>query len=297
MDSLILTSMAKPAHTVVDMMPPVYPYPSTNAILQVNKNANTDQKKKDEEKKEEEEDEGGDEDGPKPMPPFSSCFILSTTNPFRRCCHYILTRKYFEFSILSVIAMSSIALAAEDPVWPESPSNQVLKYFDYVFTGVFTFEMLIKMVVLGLFLHQGSYFRDLWNILDFIVRPLHLCVFVSHPLSQYETQLSSLHLPFPCLSFIISSHLHISLFTLLSTSHKSAGHLTNDSSSVHTRVYICTALISTYPGEWQRERYQHYQVSESTEGTTTSQDHQTTPQAKGTGRGRQGVPACLYIYM
>ncbi|XP_042161441.1 calcium channel, voltage-dependent, P/Q type, alpha 1A subunit, b [Oncorhynchus tshawytscha] len=177
MDSLILTSMAKPGHTVVDMMPPVYPYPSTNAILQVNKNANTDQKKKDEEKKEEEEDEGGDEDGPKPMPPFSSCFILSTTNPFRRCCHYILTRKYFEFSILSVIAMSSIALAAEDPVWPESPSNQVLKYFDYVFTGVFTFEMLIKMVVLGLFLHQGSYFRDLWNILClYVVSGLTVCV-------------------------------------------------------------------------------------------------------------------------
>ncbi|KAL6111172.1 cacna1a [Pungitius sinensis] len=166
MDSLILTSMAKPEYTRIDM-PPVYPYPSTNAILQVNKNANTDQKKSEEKK--EEEDEGGDEDGPKPMPPFSSCFIMSTTNPFRRCCHYILTLKYFEFSILSVIAMSSIALAAEDPVWPESPRNNVLRYFDYVFTGVFTFEMLIKMVVLGLFLHQGSYFRDLWNILDFIV--------------------------------------------------------------------------------------------------------------------------------
>ncbi|XP_068460360.1 calcium channel, voltage-dependent, P/Q type, alpha 1A subunit, b isoform X4 [Clinocottus analis] len=166
MDSLILTSMAKPEYTKIDM-PPVYPYPSTNAILQVNKNANTDQKKNEEKK--EEEDEGGDEDGPKPMPPFSSCFVLSTTNPFRRCCHYILTLKYFEFSILSVIAMSSIALAAEDPVSPESPRNNVLRYFDYVFTGVFTFEMLIKMVVLGLFLHQGSYFRDLWNILDFIV--------------------------------------------------------------------------------------------------------------------------------
>ncbi|XP_031732910.1 calcium channel, voltage-dependent, P/Q type, alpha 1A subunit, b isoform X21 [Anarrhichthys ocellatus] len=166
MDSLILTSMAKPEYTKIDM-PPVYPYPSTNAILQVNKNANTDQKKSEEKK--EEEDEGGDEDGPKPMPPFSSCFIMSTTNPFRRCCHYILTLKYFEFSILSVIAMSSIALAAEDPVSPDSPRNNVLRYFDYIFTGVFTFEMLIKMVVLGLFLHQGSYFRDLWNILDFIV--------------------------------------------------------------------------------------------------------------------------------
>ncbi|XP_034043666.1 LOW QUALITY PROTEIN: calcium channel, voltage-dependent, P/Q type, alpha 1A subunit, b [Thalassophryne amazonica] len=166
MDSLILTSVVQPEYTTIDM-PPVYPYPSTNAILQVNKNANTDQKKSEEKK--EEEDEGGDEDGTKHMPPYSSCFIMSTTNPFRRCCHYILTLKYFEFSILSVIAMSSIALAAEDPVWPESPRNNVLRYFDYVFTGVFTFEMLIKMVVLGLFLHQGSYFRDLWNILDFIV--------------------------------------------------------------------------------------------------------------------------------
>uniref|UniRef100_A0A087XR77 Voltage-dependent P/Q-type calcium channel subunit alpha-1A n=1 Tax=Poecilia formosa TaxID=48698 RepID=A0A087XR77_POEFO len=166
MDSLILTSMAKPEYTAIDM-PPVYPYPSTNAILQVNKNANTDQKKSEEKK--EEEDEGEDEDGPKRMPPYSSCFIMSTTNPFRKCCHYILTLKYFEFSILSVIAMSSIALAAEDPVKPDSPRNNVLRYFDYVFTGVFTFEMLIKMVVLGLFLHQGSYFRDLWNILDFIV--------------------------------------------------------------------------------------------------------------------------------
>lgn len=33
MDSLILTSMAKPEYTAIDM-PPVYPYPSTNAVLQ-----------------------------------------------------------------------------------------------------------------------------------------------------------------------------------------------------------------------------------------------------------------------
>lgn len=79
---------------------------------------------------------------------------------------------------------------------------QVLRYFDYVFTGVFTFEMIIKvrnwayvldnissqnltfsflcvfnlftllvlqMIDQGLILHDGSYFRDMWNILDFIV--------------------------------------------------------------------------------------------------------------------------------
>ncbi|KAH0511817.1 Voltage-dependent P/Q-type calcium channel subunit alpha-1A [Microtus ochrogaster] len=71
--------------------------------------------------------------------------------------------------ILMVIAMSSIALAAEDPVQPNAPRNNVLRYFDYVFTGTFTFEMVIKMIDLGLVLHQGAYFCDLWNILDFIV--------------------------------------------------------------------------------------------------------------------------------
>ncbi|RLV71533.1 hypothetical protein DV515_00017352 [Chloebia gouldiae] len=116
--------------------------------------------RKEEEEKKEEEGDGQDENGPKPMVPYSSMFILSTTNPFRRLCHYIVNLRYFEMCILMVIAMSSIALAAEDPV---------LRYFDYVFTGVFTFEMVIKMVDLGLVLHQGSYFRDLWNILDFIV--------------------------------------------------------------------------------------------------------------------------------
>uniref|UniRef100_A0A4W4EVK5 Voltage-dependent P/Q-type calcium channel subunit alpha-1A n=1 Tax=Electrophorus electricus TaxID=8005 RepID=A0A4W4EVK5_ELEEL len=167
--TLILTdpmkSPVKTQYTAIDM-PPMYP--SLNAQLQVNKNANTEPAKEDE-KKEGDETAKDDEDGPKPIPPFSSCFILSPTNPFRKCCHYILTLRYFEMCILSVIAMSSIALAAEDPVWPESPQNNVLRYFDYVFTGVFTFEMLIKMVVLGLVLHEGAYFRDLWNFLDFIV--------------------------------------------------------------------------------------------------------------------------------
>ncbi|MGH0169304.1 UNVERIFIED_CONTAM: hypothetical protein FKN15_073697 [Acipenser sinensis] len=118
------TNSKKPEHTAVDIPPA---FPKENATLQVNKNANTEPlPKKEEEKKEEEEEfekQGGD--GPKPMPPYSSMFILSTTNPFRRLCHYIVTLRYFEMCILLVIAMSSIALAAEDPVQPDSPRNIV----------------------------------------------------------------------------------------------------------------------------------------------------------------------------
>ncbi|XP_076009435.1 voltage-dependent R-type calcium channel subunit alpha-1E [Genypterus blacodes] len=98
-----------------------------------------------------------------------SMFIFKPDNPVRRACHYVVNLRYFEMSILLVIAASSIALAAEDPVATTSDWNKVLRYFDYVFTGVFTFEMIIKMIDQGLILHDGSYFRDLWNILDFIV--------------------------------------------------------------------------------------------------------------------------------
>uniref|UniRef100_A0A4W5NJT0 Calcium voltage-gated channel subunit alpha1 E n=1 Tax=Hucho hucho TaxID=62062 RepID=A0A4W5NJT0_9TELE len=100
---------------------------------------------------------------------IESVCVLCFISRIRRACHYVVNLRYFETCILLVIAASSIALAAEDPVSATSDWNKVLRYFDYVFTGVFTFEMIIKMIDQGLILHDSSYFRDLWNILDFIV--------------------------------------------------------------------------------------------------------------------------------
>jgi hypothetical protein len=53
--------------------------------------------------------------------------------------------KYFDFFIMVVISLSSIALAAEDPVDEESTRNTILEYFDYAFTCVFTVEMILKV--------------------------------------------------------------------------------------------------------------------------------------------------------
>lgn len=44
-----------------------------------------------------------------------------------------------------VITLSSIALAAEDPVVEHSEWNNYLNYLDYAFTGVFTVEMVLKV--------------------------------------------------------------------------------------------------------------------------------------------------------
>ncbi|CRL08058.1 CLUMA_CG021016, isoform A [Clunio marinus] len=122
-------------------------------------------KKKDEKKEEEEEIL----EGPRPMLPYSSMFILSPTNFIRRGAHWVVNLKYFDFFIMIVISLSSIALACEDPVDEYSEKNKLLNYFDYGFTCVFTIELILKVVDLGVILHPGSYLREFWNIMDAVV--------------------------------------------------------------------------------------------------------------------------------
>lgn len=108
-------------------------------------------------------------EGPRPMLPYSSMFILSPTNPIRRGAHWVVNLKYFDFFIMIVISLSSIALACEDPVDEDSEKNQLLNLFDYGFTCVFTIELVLKVVDLGVILHPGSYLREFWNLMDAVV--------------------------------------------------------------------------------------------------------------------------------
>lgn len=104
-----------------------------------------------------------------PMPPESSLFVFSPTNIFRVVCYKIATNTYFVNFILCLIIVSSILLAAEDPLNASAKRNQVLNYFDYFFTSVFTLEILIKFVSYGLILHKGSFCRSAFNLLDLLV--------------------------------------------------------------------------------------------------------------------------------
>ena len=48
--------------------------------------------------------------------------------------------------IMIVISASSVALAAEDPRGDLSKKNEYLNYMDFIFTGVFTVEMILKVI-------------------------------------------------------------------------------------------------------------------------------------------------------
>lgn len=80
-----------------------------------------------------------------PMPEASSFFIFSPTNKFRMLCHRIVNATWFTNFILLFILLSSISLAAEDPIRAESFRNQILGYFDIGFTSVFTVEIVLKV--------------------------------------------------------------------------------------------------------------------------------------------------------
>ncbi|NWH97566.1 CAC1S protein, partial [Tichodroma muraria] len=104
-----------------------------------------------------------------PMPEASSFFIFSPTNKFRVLCHRTVNATWFTNFILLFILLSSISLAAEDPIRAESFRNKILGYFDIGFTSVFTAEIVLKMTTYGAFLHKGSFCRNSFNILDLLV--------------------------------------------------------------------------------------------------------------------------------
>jgi len=108
---------------------------------------------------------------------------------FRIFCHKLCNHSQFGNMILVCIMLSSAMLAAEDPLNSKSPRNlvsccccclmlimmlndihsQVLNYFDYFFTTIFTIELLLKLISYGFVLHKGAFCRSAFNLLDLLV--------------------------------------------------------------------------------------------------------------------------------
>ncbi|XP_057213136.1 voltage-dependent L-type calcium channel subunit alpha-1D isoform X3 [Triplophysa rosa] len=112
-----------------------------------------------------------------PIPEGSAFFIFSRSNPIRVLCHRLINHQIFTNLILIFIMLSSVSLAAEDPIRNSSARNIVLGYFDYAFTAIFTVEILLKMMAFGAFLHKGAFCRSYFNLLDLLVVGVSLVSF------------------------------------------------------------------------------------------------------------------------
>lgn len=83
----------------------------------------------------------------------------------------IVNSRYFEMFIFTLIAMSSILLALDNPINdPQSTLVKFIFYADIVLTSFFILEALFKIITYGFLLNsRNSYLRNGWNIIDFIV--------------------------------------------------------------------------------------------------------------------------------
>ncbi|KAF0720322.1 sodium channel protein para-like isoform X1, partial [Aphis craccivora] len=78
----------------------------------------------------------------------------------------LIENKYFETAVITMILLSSLALALEDVHLQKRPLLQdILYYMDRIFTVIFFLEMLIKWLALGF----RNYFTNAWCWLDFII--------------------------------------------------------------------------------------------------------------------------------
>ena len=79
----------------------------------------------------------------------------------------IMSNKLFENFCIMVILANSFTLAQEDPL--EVSVSVTSEAVEKVFLGLYTAEMIVKILGLGFIMNKGSYLRSVWNILDFVI--------------------------------------------------------------------------------------------------------------------------------
>ncbi|CAB1354124.1 unnamed protein product, partial [Coregonus sp. 'balchen'] len=112
-----------------------------------------------------------------PIPDGSAFFIFSKTNPIRVGCHKLINHHIFTNLILVFIMLSSVSLAAEDPIRNFSARNIILGYFDYAFTAIFTVEILLKVLGYADYVFTRAFCRNTFNLLDLLVVGVSLVSF------------------------------------------------------------------------------------------------------------------------
>nr|DAA34931.1 TPA_inf: voltage-dependent sodium channel SCN2A [Anolis carolinensis] len=92
----------------------------------------------------------------------SAVYLLTPFNPVRKIAIKILVHSLFSMLIMCTILTNCVFMTMSNP--PEWTKN-----VEYTFTGIYTFESLIKILARGFCLEGFTFLRDPWNWLDFTV--------------------------------------------------------------------------------------------------------------------------------
>lgn len=62
-----------------------------------------------------------------------------------------------------------LALIDYDPDHAKSDYNKYIEFIGFGFTILFTLELIIKILALGLICHKYAYLRSIWNCIDLFI--------------------------------------------------------------------------------------------------------------------------------
>lgn len=107
-----------------------------------------------------------------PMPSGpTSLFLFTEDHPLRRLTRFIIEWPPFEYTILVTIIANCLVMALEQhlPDGDRTTLAMKLEATEPFFLSIFCVEASCKIIALGLILHENSYLRNAWNIMDFFV--------------------------------------------------------------------------------------------------------------------------------
>ena len=126
--------------------------------------------------------------GEKVVPTYTnkSFFFIPPGNGFRKLMIQVAHANWFDNVIITIILVNCVFMCLTNPgcqtceKFLDCPADkkctetqeqltEFVESSELVFTILFTIEMVVKMVAMGFFWDKGSYLRDPWNWLDFIV--------------------------------------------------------------------------------------------------------------------------------
>jgi Ion transport protein len=93
--------------------------------------------------------------------------VIRIMKSFSELCYITINHFLFQWIVALAILLNTIIIAIEDPsaTTLQSPYSE----FELFFIYFYSIEFGIKICALGAFLNRDGYFRDPWNILDFII--------------------------------------------------------------------------------------------------------------------------------
>ncbi|KAL0233069.1 hypothetical protein GEMRC1_011816 [Eukaryota sp. GEM-RC1] len=108
--------------------------------------------------------------------PQRSLRVFDINNIFRRFCLTLVFNSWFDWVILAVILMSLAPLMFLSHS-QSSELESTLFWFDFTFTAIFTIELFLRMVAVGLIASPKSILRDPFGCLDLIIVAASLLAF------------------------------------------------------------------------------------------------------------------------